>query len=112
MQFNLVFKTGKVTLNGKTIKVVPSKNKKYPSTKGWFIFTYKTWTYYIRKTKLGFTTFRMNKQGKIVKGTGGKNTEKFHVHLPFSFLLAEFVIVEYPPLIILIPAVCATDGGY
>ena len=86
MQFNLVFKTGKVTLNGKTIKVVPSKNKKYPSTKGWFIFTYKTWTYYIRKTKLGFTTFRMNKQGKIVKGTGGKNTQKFQVHLPFSLI--------------------------
>ena len=69
IRFNIVFKPGKVTLNGKTIKVVPSKNKKFPVTKGWFIFTYKTWTYYIRKTKVGFQTFRINKKGKIVKGS-------------------------------------------
>ena len=67
-----MFKPGKVTLNGKKIKVVPSKNKKFPATKGWFIFTYKTWTYYIRKTKLGFQTFKINKKGKVVKGTGGR----------------------------------------
>ena len=66
----MVFTTRKVVLNGKPIKVVPSKNKKYPATKGWFVFTYKTWSYYIRKTKIGIWTFRMNKKGKIVRGTG------------------------------------------
>ena len=71
MKFNLIFKPGKVTLNGMTINVTPSKNEKYPASQGWFIFIYKTWTYYIRKTKIGFVTFRMNKKGTIIKGTGG-----------------------------------------
>ena len=30
-----------------TIKLVPSKNGKYPSTQGWFTFTYGGWVYYI-----------------------------------------------------------------
>ena len=72
LNFNIVFKPGKVTLNGKTIKVSPSTNKKYPSTQGWFIFIYKGWTYYIRKYKSKIVTFRMDKKGKVVKGTGGK----------------------------------------
>merc|ERR1712072_476985 len=72
MKFNLIFKPGKITLNGKTIKVFPSKNKRYPASQGWFIFIYKTWTYYIRRTRIGFVTFRMNSKGKIVKGTGVK----------------------------------------
>ena len=71
LKFKIVFKPGKVTLNGKTIRVVPSKNNKYPSRLGWFVFTYKGLTYYIRKYKTHIYTFRMNK-GKIVKGTGGR----------------------------------------
>ena len=61
-------KPGKVTLNGKKIKVVPAKKA------GWFTFTFKTFTYYIRITKTGFKTFRVSKKGKKVpgKGVGGK----------------------------------------
>ena len=75
IKFNIVFKPGKITLNGKKIKVVPSKNKRYPATKGWVVFKFKNLTYYIRKTKIGVKIFRLNKKGKKVVGKGVKGVK-------------------------------------
>ena len=72
LNFNIVFKPGKVTLNGKSIRVVPSKNKKYSVKLGWFTFVYRGWTYYIRKYRNRIYTFRMDKKGRITKGSVGK----------------------------------------
>merc|ERR1712142_126896 len=66
------------TLNGKSIKVTASTNKKYPASQGWFVFVFHGWTYYIRKTKTGLYTFRMNSKGTIVKGAGGSSTTVVH----------------------------------
>ena len=68
-RFTLVFRPGRVTLNGRIIKVTPSRNKRYPYTKGWFIYSYGGWTYYIRRYgRRGIYIFRMNKRGKIIRG--------------------------------------------
>merc|ERR1712180_476548 len=75
LNFNIVFKPGKVTLNGKSIRVVPSKNKKYSVKLGWFTFVYRGWTYYIRKYRNRIYTFRMDKKGRITKGSVGKGAK-------------------------------------
>merc|ERR1711962_333561 len=79
VKFNLVFKSGSMTLNGKIIRVLASRNRKYPASQGWFTFGWGGWTYYIRKTSRGFQTFRM--KGKtIVKGTGVSTTTTTVTH--------------------------------
>ena len=67
--FTLLFTRGRVTLNKKVIKVTPSRNKRYPFSQGWFIYYYRGWTYYIRRSgRSRIYIFRMNKGGKVVKG--------------------------------------------
>ena len=85
VNFNIIFKPGRVTLNGKTIKVVPSNNKKYPSRQGWFIFIYKRLTYYIRRYKTKIYTFTMDKKGRIMKGTGVKGGNRIYWQLAMNF---------------------------
>ena len=69
LSFTLLFRRGGVTFNGKVINVRPSKNKRYPFSQGWFIYYYRGWTYYIRRSgRSRIYIFRMNKGGKVVKG--------------------------------------------
>merc|ERR1712072_414366 len=57
---SLVMKHGKVS---RPMKLLPSKNKKYPASKGWFFFKYLSWSYYILIT---------SKSIKMVGVHGGK----------------------------------------
>ena len=94
--FNIDFKPGKVTLNTKSIKVVQSKNKKYPSTQGWLTFTFKTWTYYIRKTKIGISTIRINKKGKIdVRTATGKGLLTLAFYERFRDIFTKYTDVRF-----------------
>ena len=67
--FTLLFRGGRVTLNGRTIKVTPSKGNRYPFTQGWFIYYYKDWTYYLRMSgRRRISIIRMNRIGNVFKG--------------------------------------------
>ena len=47
LRFKFVIRGGHIMVGRTAIKLVPSKNGKYPSTQGWFTFTYGGWVYYI-----------------------------------------------------------------
>ena len=73
-KFTLIFKPGRVTLNGRRIRVSPSKNKNYPYSMHWLQFQSGRWRYFIRKTRSSFYTLRINRRGKVQKGSGSKHT--------------------------------------
>ena len=62
--FKFVIRHGRITLNRRTIKLRPSKNKKFP---GWFTFPYRRVTYYIRFTPRGVRVVTL-KGKKVVTG--------------------------------------------
>jgi hypothetical protein len=57
LKFHFYISGGKLMLkNGKAklaMKLLPSTNKKYPASKGWFTFAYHGWTYYVMITIKG-----------------------------------------------------------
>ena len=69
---NIVIKLGNVTLDGKTIVLKISKNKKYPFSHGWMNFQYGGFTYFIRISPDGPHSVRIDKHGKVFNGTFGK----------------------------------------
>ena len=72
LTINIVIKSGKVTLDGKTIIIKGSKNKKYPFSHGWITFDHEGLIYYIRITLDGSHVVRINKNGEVIKGKVGK----------------------------------------
>ena len=64
-------KPGKVTLDGIPVKTKKSVHKKFPSTHGWVTFKYKGLNYFMRRTSNGFLILRIDRRGKVVKGSAG-----------------------------------------
>ena len=47
MNFKFVIHNSRIYFGKRPVKLVPSKNKQFPASKGYFTFTIKGWTYYI-----------------------------------------------------------------
>ena len=73
ISFTIVFTPGIATISGMPIKVTPSINRKYSFRLGWFMFSYKGWTYFIKMSGgKRVYVLRINKRGKVTKGRAGK----------------------------------------
>merc|ERR1712072_989163 len=84
MTFKFVISHGHITINKLPIRLVPSNNKKFPTSAGWLMFTYRTWVYYIRISITGIkvVAFHGGKMvlgmvtGKVKKPSKGKGKPK------------------------------------
>merc|ERR1711962_935850 len=78
LNFKFVIHNSRIYFGKRPVKLVPSKNKQFPSSKGYFTFTIKGWTYYIlfaptgikvtaRRGRKIVRTFVTRKIKKIIK---------------------------------------------
>merc|ERR1712072_694117 len=67
VKFNFVIRGGRIVVGGHAMKLVPSGNKRFPTSKGWYLFRYMGWTYFIGFSSRGIKVVGMHGH-KIVTG--------------------------------------------
>merc|ERR1711962_655550 len=97
LNFKFVIHNSRIYFGKRPVKLVPSKNKQFPSSKGYFTFTIKGWTYYILFAPTGIkVTARRGR--KIVRTFVTRKIKKIlrPVKLPkISFILRRFKNVPF-----------------
>merc|ERR1711928_17906 len=92
-----VIHNSRIYFGKRPVKLVPSKNKQFPASKGYFTFTIKGWTYYILFAPTGIkVTARRGR--KIVRTFVTRKIKKIlrPVKLPkISFILRRFKNVPF-----------------
>merc|ERR1712072_1620542 len=75
VKFNFVIRGGRIVVGGHAMKLVPSGNKRFPTSKGWYLFRYMGWTYFISFSSRGIKVVGMHGHKIVtgnVHGNGGK----------------------------------------
>ena len=92
MNFKFVIHNSRIYFGKRPVKLVPSKNKQFPASKGYFTFTIKGWTYYIlfaptgikvtaRRGRKIVRTFVTRKIKKIIKPVKKASSKQFILHV-------------------------------